>query len=148
MQDPVVLNNNSEPEPDIAVCLPVPDKYKSAHPTADQVLLVIEVAESSLTHDRTRKARAYAASGVPEYWIANLIDRQIEVLTDCTTSRNYRQRRIVKPDEELTLPGGSIISVSAILPNIMFRKEVGSCNQSVHSVVKVDNDFSHNRATR
>ena len=117
VQDPVVLNNNSEPEPDIAVCLPVPDKYKSAHPTADQVLLVIEVAESSLTHDRTRKARAYAASGVPEYWIANLIDRQIEVLTDSDpTSRNYRQRRIVKPDEELTLPGGSIISVSAILP--------------------------------
>jgi len=117
VQDPVVLNNNSEPEPDIAVCFPVPDKYKSAHPTADQVLLVIEVAESSLTHDRTRKARAYAAGGIPEYWIANLIDRQIEVLTDPDpSSLNYRQRRVAMLGEELTLPGGSIISVSDILP--------------------------------
>ena len=55
MQDPIVLNNNSEPEPDIAICVPEPDKYKQAHPTADQVIIVIEVAETSLTFDRTGK---------------------------------------------------------------------------------------------
>lgn len=117
VQDPIVLNNTSEPEPDIAVCLPVADHFKQAPPTADQVLLVIEVAESSLTYDRTRKARAYAASGIPGYWIANLIDLQVEVLSDPDrTSRDYRQRRIAGPGEELTLSGGSKIAVADILP--------------------------------
>ncbi len=117
VQAPIVLHSRSEPEPDIAVCIPVPDNYKHKHPTPDQVLLVIEVAESSLMYDRTRKARAYAAARIPEYWIVNLVDRQVEVLTDPdSASRNYKQKRIVKPDETLTLPGGSSIAVSDILP--------------------------------
>jgi Uma2 family endonuclease len=117
IQAPVVLSNRSEPEPDIAVCLPVVDQYKHAHQTAYQVLLIIEVAESSLTYDRTRKARSYAGARIPEYWIVNLVDRQVEILTDSdATARNYRQRRIVRLDEELTLPGGSLLAVSSILP--------------------------------
>jgi Uma2 family endonuclease len=116
VQDPIVLNNNSEPEPDIAICLPVPDKYKQAHPTADQVIIVIEVAESSLTFDRTWKARSYAGARIPEYWIVNLVDRQVEVLTDPdASSRNYRQRRVVMPHEELILPGGNSLAISSIL---------------------------------
>lgn len=116
-QLPIALTNKSEPEPDIAVCVLVPDRYQSAHPTPDQVLLIIEVAEASLSHDRTRKSRSYAAARIPEYWIVNLVDREVEVLTDPDhASRNYRQRRIVRPGEELTLPGGSKISISDILP--------------------------------
>jgi len=68
-QAPIVLNNRSDPEPDIAACVPVPDKYRRAHPKANQVRLVIEVAESSLVYDRTQKSRFYAASGIPEYWM-------------------------------------------------------------------------------
>jgi Uma2 family endonuclease len=117
VQDPIVLNNWSEPEPDIAVCLPVPDRYKQAHPRADQVLLVMEVAESSLSYDRTRKARAYAASGIPEYWIVNLVDRRIEVLTDpVPKARNYRQQRYALVSDTLLLPNGSSITVADILP--------------------------------
>jgi Uma2 family endonuclease len=113
----IVLNSRTEPEPDIAVCRPVPDSYKQKHPTPDQVLLVIEVAESSLRYDRTRKTRAYAAARIPEYWIVNLVDRQIEVLIDPdAASRNYQQKPIVTPNEALTLPGGSSILSSAILP--------------------------------
>lgn len=78
VQDPIVLNDWSEPEPDLAVCQSDPEGYARAYPRADQVLLVIEVADTSLTYDRTRKAEAYAASGIPEYWIANLIDRQVK----------------------------------------------------------------------
>lgn len=116
-QSPIVLNNRSEPEPDIAVCIPVPDRYKQAHPKADQVLLVIEVAESSLTYDRTRKARAYAASSIGEYWIVNLIDRRIEVFTDPDPkSRNYRQRRHVGVGDILSLPGSGTLAVADILP--------------------------------
>jgi Uma2 family endonuclease len=117
IQDPIVLDNWSEPEPDIAVCLPTPDRYKQAHPTAAQVLIVIEVADTSLFHDRLRKARAYAASGIPEYWIVNLVDQQIEVhtLPDSATS-TYRHRRDLVPGDTLALAGGSTLMVSDILP--------------------------------
>jgi Uma2 family endonuclease len=117
VQDPIVLNNWSEPEPDIAVCIPVPDRYKQAHPRADQVLMVIEVADSSLSYDRTRKARAYAASGIPEYWIVNLIDRQVEVLTDPNpAAQSYRQQRHAFAGDTLSLPGGRSLTVGDILP--------------------------------
>lgn len=117
VQDPIVLNNWSEPEPDIAVCQPDPDRYLRAHPRANQVLLVIEVAESSLTYDRTHKARAYATSGIPEYWIVNLPDGCIEVRTDPDpATRLYRQQRDAFPGETLALPGGGSITVADILP--------------------------------
>ena len=117
VQDPIVLNNWSEPEPDIAVCYPDPDRYLHAHPRADQVFLVIEVAETSLAYDRTRKARAYAASGIPEYWLINLPDRRIEVLTDPEpAAQQYRQQRVAFPGDVLALPGGKTIAAADILP--------------------------------
>jgi Uma2 family endonuclease len=117
VQDPIVLNDWSEPEPDIAVCVPIPDRYKFAHPKADQVLLIIEVAESSLSYDRTSKAQAYAASGIPEYWIVNLIDRQVEVLTDPDPGKkSYRQQRHALAGDSLPLPSGAMVLVSDILP--------------------------------
>jgi Uma2 family endonuclease len=117
VQDPIVLNTWSEPEPDIAVCQLESDRYKNAHPRANQVFLVVEVAESSLTYDRTRKAPAYAASAIPEYWIVNLIDRQVEVFTDPEPTRQrYRQQRLAFAGDVLALPGGDTIKVSDFLP--------------------------------
>jgi len=117
VQAPIVLNSQSEPEPDLAVCAPVPDRYKQAHPKADQVLLVVEVAESSLIYDRTRKARAYAAGGIREYWIVNLVDQRVEVFTDPDSqSRNHRHRREVGAGESLALPNGRPLAVADILP--------------------------------
>lgn len=117
VQAPIVLNNWSEPEPDIAVCVPVSDRYKQAHPRADQVLLVIEVAESSLAYDRTSKVQAYATSSIPEYWIVNLIDRRVEVLTDPDpAAQSYRQQRQAFTGDVLPLPGGSTLAVGVILP--------------------------------
>ncbi|MBI3798787.1 MAG: Uma2 family endonuclease [Deltaproteobacteria bacterium] len=116
-QAPIVLNNWSEPEPDIAVCHPNPDRYLQAHPRADQVFLVIEVADTSLTYDRTRKARAYAASGIPEYWLVNLPDRRIEVLTDPDPAAlHYRQQHVAFSGDVLPLPSGNTIAVDDILP--------------------------------
>ncbi|HEV8715580.1 MAG TPA: Uma2 family endonuclease [Candidatus Binatia bacterium] len=116
-QSPIVLNDWSEPEPDIAVCHPDPGRYLQAHPRADQVFLVIEVADTSLAYDRTRKARAYAASGIPEYWIINLPDRKIEVLTDPDPAAQlYRQQRAVFSGDVLALPNGSTIAADDILP--------------------------------
>lgn len=65
----------SEPEPDVSV-LPLRD-YSTAHP--DVAHLIIEVADSSLSYDRGRKAKLYAECGVPEYWIVNLVSRVVEV---------------------------------------------------------------------
>lgn len=78
IQNPIAASDVSEPEPDVAV-VPL-GEYDADHPA--QAHLIIEVADSSLAHDRGRKARIYAACQVPEYWIVNLVDRTIEVRTE------------------------------------------------------------------
>jgi Uma2 family endonuclease len=116
IQAPIVLNDWSEPEPDIAVCRLDPDSYRHAHPTASDILLLIEVAGSSLAYDRRRKVAAYAESGIPEYWIVNLVDHRIEVFDapDPATQR-YRQERGVVSGDTLLLPGGVSLAVADVL---------------------------------
>jgi Uma2 family endonuclease len=72
---------DSEPEPDYAVVRGPRSRYRGHHPLAAEVSLVIEVSDSSLGYDRVHKARIYARAGIPVYWIVNVIDKQIEVLT-------------------------------------------------------------------
>jgi Uma2 family endonuclease len=117
VQAPIVLNDWSEPEPDIAICQPDPDDYMFAHPRADQVLLLIEVADSSLSYDRGRKIPAYARSGIPEYWIINLVDRKIEIFSDPDPiAQRYRTERVAAAGDTLSLPGGVLLAASEILP--------------------------------
>jgi Uma2 family endonuclease len=71
-QGPVRLDRFNEPQPDLMLLRPRPDFYASQHPGPDDVLLVIEIADSSLRYDRDIKAPLYAAWGVPEYWLADL----------------------------------------------------------------------------
>ncbi len=75
-QHPLTVDPDGEPEPDVAVVVGCRDDYLAKHPTT--AVLVVEVAETSLTHDR-RKAATYARAGVPDYWIANLVEGVIEV---------------------------------------------------------------------
>jgi len=77
VQQPFALSDSSEPEPDLAI-VPIGD-YSQSHPS--RALLIIEVADSSLEHDRETKASLYAAAGVPEYWIVDVIARVVEVHT-------------------------------------------------------------------
>jgi len=79
VQDPVVLNRLSEPEPDLAVLKPRVDFYAARHPEPTDVLLIIEVADSSRGFDRTVKAPLYAQAGIPELWIVDVIDEIVEV---------------------------------------------------------------------
>ena len=117
VQLPIVLDNWSEPEPDIAVCQPDPDDYEREHPKADQVLLVIEVADASLFYDRNRKVAAYASGGIPEYWIVNLVDRRIEALSDPDrAAQRYQRERYVLAGDSLPLPGGMLLAAADILP--------------------------------
>ncbi len=82
VQGPIQLDEHSEPEPDIVLSKPRRDYYKRSLPTPADVLLVIEVADSSLAYDRTVKMPLYAQAGIAEAWIINLIDRWIEVYRD------------------------------------------------------------------
>jgi Uma2 family endonuclease len=88
-QQPFAASDESEPEPDVAI-VPAGD-YLDDHPTAAHLL--IEVADSSLRSDRTDKLRLYAESGVPEYWIVNLIDGVIEIHRE-PTAAGYAVRAV------------------------------------------------------
>ena len=72
VQGSVRLNLYTEPEPDVVLLRPRSDFYASQHPGPADILLIVEIAESSIDYDRDVKARIYAESGVPEYWLADL----------------------------------------------------------------------------
>lgn len=117
IQAPILLDDWSEPEPDVVLCAPAADDYAHEHPNASQVRLVIEVAAASLAYDRGRKRRAYAESGIPAYWIVNLGERRIEVFADPDRAAGaYLSSRIVGAGESLSLPTGETLAAAALLP--------------------------------
>ena len=76
-QSPIVLDDRSEPEPDVCIVRGSPRDYSGAHPT--RPALIVEVAQSGLRLARGRKAAAYARAEIADYWIVNLVDRVLEV---------------------------------------------------------------------
>ncbi len=92
VQGSVRLNDYSLPQPDIAV-LRLRDNYHRERATAEDVLLLIEVADASLEFDREVKLARYAAAGIPEVWIVNVPDRQVEAYDD-PAGGTYRRRRL------------------------------------------------------
>ena len=78
-QDPVRLDEHSEPQPDLMLLKPVPDDYSTRHPGPDDVFLLIEVSDTSLAYDRGEKLSAYGRAGIREVWIINLPEQMIEV---------------------------------------------------------------------
>jgi Uma2 family endonuclease len=79
VQNPVVLTEDTEPQPDLAICRDRAVRYKDREPHAEDVVLLIEVADTSLRYDRSTKLRLYAAAGVPEYWLVDCTAESIEV---------------------------------------------------------------------
>lgn len=79
IQDPIIIDDFSEPEPDIALLKYRADFYTESNPTATEVLWIIEVSDSTLRYDRTIKKELYAKANIAEYWIVNLVDRCLEV---------------------------------------------------------------------
>jgi Uma2 family endonuclease len=78
VQNPIRLDEYSEPQPDITVLKRRDDFYRHAHPGPGDVLLVIEVSDTTLDYDRRVKVPLYARSGIPEVWVVNLSDGRIE----------------------------------------------------------------------
>lgn len=112
-QNPVELSNYSEPEPDIAILKRRDDYYLHTHPQPDDVLLLVEVADSTLKKDRGIKLGAYAKAGIAEYWVVNLVDDLIEVYTN-PSGNTYQNVRLVRRDETLSLQA---------LPAIVFQAD-------------------------
>ena len=100
VQNSVRLNDYALPEPDIAV-VRSRDDYHRNRPTPADVLLVIEIADSSLRRDRELKLPHYAAAGIPEVWIANVSARQVEAFHD-PVDGVYQSRRIVSADGRIS----------------------------------------------
>lgn len=120
MQDPIALDDNSEPEPDIAVVRIDPFDYATHHPTPSEVYLIIEVADSSLTFDREIKAKAYARSGIADYWVLNVNERQLHVFREPAVD-GYQSEVIFGENESISLlhfPAVNI-AIQAMLPPII-----------------------------
>lgn len=116
LENPITLPPSHEPEPDGAVVQGRPEDYLERHPGPGDVLCVIEVSDSSLKTDRTVKQSVYAAAGIAQFIIVNLVEGRIEVYEDPNVvERGYRLVRILYRDDTISLrvPGDRTLGVSA-----------------------------------
>ena len=100
-QNPVRLSDYSEPLPDVMLLRPRPDFYTSAHPGPGDVLLLVEVADSSAEYDRSVKVPLYARHGVPEVWLVDLQRQLVEIYRDPAPA-GHREIRVVRRGDRLT----------------------------------------------
>jgi len=116
VQNPIRLDDFSEPQPDITLLRMRADFYAQGHPTPSDVLLVLEVADSSTEFDRVVKLPLYAEAMIPDFWLVKLPDEKIEVFSN-PSNGVYQESHDSKRGENLTsitIPGLSL-SVDAIL---------------------------------
>lgn len=116
VQNPIYLDQRTLPQPDLAVWKLPSEEFHDRFAGPAEVLLLIEVADSSVTYDRRLKAALYAQAGIVEYWIVNLPERQIEVYRE-PQAGDYRNVTRHGPDDTLsplTFPGVTF-EVEAIL---------------------------------
>jgi Uma2 family endonuclease len=91
VQLPVRFMPRSEPQPDFALVRRTADAYRHDHPTAKDVLLLIEVSDSTLRYDLDTKTRLYAAHGIPEYWVIDVVNRRVVRHRAPSRSKQYTQ---------------------------------------------------------
>jgi Uma2 family endonuclease len=92
-QDPVVLGTSSEPQPDLALLRPREDFYVKSHPRSGDVLLLIEISDTTLTYDRDTKIPLYAQAGVREVWLIDINGRHLDVYRQPEEGRYTTQIR-------------------------------------------------------
>ena len=113
VQAPIIANDQSQPQPNLALLKPRADFYASGHPTGADILLVIEVSDSTAASDRKLKVPLYATAEIPEMWLIDLFEDRIEVHTQ-PNHGVYKQM-------EIHLRGGHFTSAS--VPQIQLAVE-------------------------
>jgi Uma2 family endonuclease len=107
-KEPIILPSDSEPQPDVAIVKNKQDNYLSSHPQPEDIVLVIEICDSSLKYDRETKLSLYAGDKISDYWLFNLIDNQLEMYSEPYQNQQgkmaYRFKRIVLPNEVVQIP--------------------------------------------
>jgi Uma2 family endonuclease len=101
VQDPLQLDDYSEPQPDLTILSSREDDYEASHPAADEVLLVIEVSDTTADYDRDVKVRAYARAGIMEAWLVDLTAGWVEVYREPSPA-GYKLLRKALPGETVS----------------------------------------------
>ncbi len=98
VQDPLHLDEHSEPQPDLMLVKRTQGFYRTGHPQPPDVFLLIEVAESSLEYDRQKKLPAYGRTGIPEVWIVNVVESVLEVYREPNLT-GYASSTVLRPGD-------------------------------------------------
>ena len=115
-RNPIHLDQYNEPEPDIALLAPREDFYAESHPTPDEVLLLIEVSDSTVEYDRDIKKMLYAEAGIAEFWLVNLKENTVERYS-LPKNGNYRLAEILESGE--TIKAGTIENLELKIDEIL-----------------------------
>lgn len=112
VQNPLIVGKHSVPQPDLALLKPRADDYLASHPTADEVLLVIEVADCSLDFDTGTKVPLYARAGIVEAWVVDVEERVTRVFRD-PNAKGYRTSTTVSGKQKLATLALPQVAISA-----------------------------------
>ncbi len=117
IQEPVHISDRSEPEPDVVLARPLENKYADHHPAPDEILLILEIADTSLRYDRDVKSLLFAQAGIIQYCILNLNSKELEDYRN-PDSEGYRSKQTYKTDEQFSLAAFPeiLIAVGDLLP--------------------------------
>ena len=110
VQDPIRLGDYSVPQPDVAIVNRRGDRYAGGHPEPEDILLLIEVSESSLAYDRDVKLPLYARAGIAEVWLVALLPQVVEVYR-APNDNGYGEKRTLRRGDTLAplhLPGAKL----------------------------------------
>ncbi|MDW8060794.1 MAG: Uma2 family endonuclease [Thermomicrobium sp.] len=115
-QGPIRLSEHSVPQPDLALLRPRPDYYAAGGPTPADVLLLVEVSDTTLPYDRDVKVPLYARHGIPEVWLVDLASEQLVTFRD-PSGEGYRQYATDQRGQQLTpaLAPDAVVPVARIL---------------------------------
>jgi Uma2 family endonuclease len=118
-QDPIQLDDFSEPEPDLAIVRGTVLDYADRHPRPDQVDLIVEVADSTLKQDCEIKDKLYAQAGIADYWVLDLKNRQLHIFRNPTPTGYTSHLILTSPNQASPLAFPSIaLTLTSILPPI------------------------------
>lgn len=113
VQNPIHLDQQSEPEPDIAVLQPRADFYADGHPEPEDIFLLVEVADSSLDYDREIKIPRYAQAGIPEVWLVDVENGSLTIYRQ-PTANGYTFQQIMRGGDSLALRAFPDVMVTAV----------------------------------